>query len=40
MSEQLIGAYITLIATNDVRYDGVLFSVNTAESKIVLRDGA
>src|SRR5690554_2109148 len=39
MSDQLIGAFITLIATNDVRYDGVLFSVNTAESKIVLRDG-
>lgn len=37
--DNLIGSTISLIAQNDVRYDGILFSINAKESSIVLRDG-
>jgi hypothetical protein len=36
---ELLGAPISVVANNDVRYEGVLFSVNAAESTIVLREG-
>jgi hypothetical protein len=37
--DSLIGSHLSLISLQDVRYDGVLFSINAKESSIVLRDG-
>ena len=37
--DNLLGSRISLISQQDVRYDGVLFSINAKESAIVLRDG-
>jgi len=37
--DNLLGSRISLISLQDIRYDGILFSINTAESSIVLRDG-
>lgn len=36
--DNLLGSRISLISQQDVRYDGVLFSINAKESAIVLRD--
>lgn len=38
--DALIGSRISLISQQDFRYDGVLFSINAAESSIVLQNGA
>lgn len=35
----LINCKISLISHQDIRYDGTLFSINQAESSIVLKDG-
>lgn len=35
----LLGSGISLISREDVRYDGILFSINAAESQIVLQQG-
>ena len=37
--DNLIGSHLSLISQQDVRYDGILFSINSKESSIVLRDG-
>lgn len=37
--DALIGSRISLISQQDFRYDGVLFSINAAESSIVLQNG-
>ena len=37
--DNLLGSRISLISQVDVRYDGVLFSINARESSIVLKDG-
>lgn len=37
--DHLIGSRLSLISLQDVRYDGVLFSINVKESSIVLKDG-
>lgn len=37
--DNLLGSRISLITTQDIRYDGILFSINAQESSIVLRDG-
>lgn len=37
--DNLIGSNISLISQQDVRYDGLLFSINSKEASIVLRDG-
>ncbi len=41
MSEMnnLIGSVIAIINHQDVRYDGILFSIDTESSSIVMRDG-
>jgi protein LSM14 len=36
--DNLLGSRISLISQQDIRYDGILFSINAAESSIVLRD--
>jgi len=36
--DNLLGSRISLITIQDLRYDGVLFSINAAESSIVLKD--
>ena len=36
--DNLIGSRISLVTIQDIRYDGILFSINAAESSIVLRD--
>lgn len=36
--DSLLGSRISLISLQDVRYDGVLYSINQKESSIVLRD--
>lgn len=37
--DSLIGYSISLITQENVRYDGILFSINAREASIVLRDG-
>jgi hypothetical protein len=37
--DNLLGSRISLISQQDIRYDGVLFSINAKESSIVLKDG-
>jgi hypothetical protein len=37
--DNLIGSQLSLISQQDVRYDGVLFSINAQESSIVLKSG-
>ena len=37
--DYLIGNKISLISQGDVRYEGVLFSINAQESSIVLQQG-
>jgi hypothetical protein len=37
--DNLLGSLISLITQQDIRYEGVLFSINQNESSIVLRDG-
>jgi hypothetical protein len=37
--DSLLGCKISLISHQDIRYDGTLFSINQAESSIVLKDG-
>lgn len=37
--DNLLGSHLSLISQQDVRYDGILFSINAKESSIVLRDG-
>ncbi|RYH18969.1 hypothetical protein EON65_26625 [archaeon] len=37
--DSLINSRMSLITQEDVRYDGILFSINQAESSIVLKDG-
>ena len=37
--DNLIGSHLSLISNQDTRYDGILFSINTKESSIVLKDG-
>ena len=37
--DNLLGSRISLITQQDIRYEGVLFSINQNESSIVLRDG-
>jgi hypothetical protein len=37
--DSLIGYSISLITQEEVRYDGILFSINAREASIVLRDG-
>lgn len=36
--DSLLGSRISLISQQDVRYDGILFSINANESSLVLRD--
>eukprot|EP01031_Cornospumella_fuschlensis_P034951 gene34951-42327_t len=36
--DSLINSRMSLITQDDVRYDGILFSINQAESSIVLKD--
>lgn len=36
--DNLIGNLITIILLNEVRYDGILFSINSKEASVVLRD--
>lgn len=36
--DNLLGSHLSLISQQDVRYDGILFSINAKESSIVLRD--
>lgn len=36
--DNLLGSRISLISQLDIRYDGILFSINAKESSIVLRD--
>jgi protein LSM14 len=38
--DSLIGSKISLISQQDIRYEGVLLSINAAESSIVLKDVA
>ena len=35
----LLGSGISLISQEDIRYDGILFSINAMESKIILSHG-
>ena len=35
----LLGSGISLISQVDIRYDGILFSINAMESKIILSHG-
>jgi hypothetical protein len=37
--DSLLGSRISLISQQDIRYDGILFSINASESSLVLRDG-
>ena len=37
--DELLGSKISLISLQDIRYEGILFSINAAESSIVLKDG-
>jgi hypothetical protein len=37
--DNLIGSLLSIISVEDVRYDGILFSINAEESSIVLKDG-
>lgn len=37
--DSLINSKISLITHQDIRYDGTLFSINQAESSLVLKDG-
>ena len=37
--DDLIGSKISLISHADVRYDGVLYSINQKDSFIVLKEG-
>lgn len=37
--DNLLGSRISLISQQDVRYEGTLFSINQAESSIVLQNG-
>lgn len=37
--DTLINSKISLISHQDLRYDGTLFSINTTDSSIVLKDG-
>ena len=37
--DALIGSSISLISQQDVRYDGVLFTINSKEASIVLSNG-
>lgn len=37
--DSLIDSSISLISLADVRYDGILFSINPEESSIVLKEG-
>lgn len=37
--DSLIGSYISLISTKNIRYEGKLFSINQKESSIVLAEG-
>lgn len=37
--DELIGSKISLTSQQDIRYEGVLFSINSEESSIVLRNG-
>ena len=37
--DSLINSKISLISHQDARYDGTLFSINTTDSSIVLKDG-
>jgi len=36
--DNLIGSKISLVSQQDIRYEGILISINAAESSIVLRD--
>ena len=37
--DNLLGSKISLISQQDVRYEGILFSINQTESSIVLQNG-
>ena len=37
--DNLLGSRISLVSQQDIRYDGILFSINAKESSIVLREG-
>lgn len=37
--DSLLGSKISLISQEDVKFDGVLFSINAEESSMVLQDG-
>jgi hypothetical protein len=37
--DNLLNSPISLITHLDLRYDGILFSINTNESSIVLKEG-
>lgn len=37
--DTLLGNGISLISHDDIRYDGILFSIHAAESQIVLQKG-
>jgi hypothetical protein len=37
--DNLLGSKISLISQQDVRYEGILFSINQNESSIVLQNG-
>ena len=37
--DNLLGSRISLISQQDVRYEGILFSINQTESSIVLQNG-
>ena len=39
MSTPYIGSKISLISKSDVRYEGVLYSIDTKESKVYLQNG-
>jgi hypothetical protein len=37
--DSLLGSKISLISQEDVKFDGILFSINAEESSMVLQDG-
>jgi len=37
--DNLVGCHISVISQKDIRYEGILFSINAKETSIVLREG-
>lgn len=40
MAEDYIGCKISLISKSEIRYDGILYTINTGDSTIALQNGA